>query len=65
MPPNRKRGYWGIGPAVFLGTEQAAGRQPLLAVGAERHITCPSAYLGICDKSRDLPALETVSEKVW
>ena len=36
-----------IGPTVFLGIEQAAGRQSLLAVGAERHITCPSAYRAI------------------
>ena len=36
-----------IGPTAFLGIEQAAGRQSLLAVGAERHITCPSAYRAI------------------
>ncbi len=27
LPPHREGGYWGSGPIVFLGTEQAAGRQ--------------------------------------
>ena len=38
---------WGIGPIVPLGIQRGAGRQSLLTVGAERHITCPSAHRAI------------------